>query len=110
MITQSNAVKIWNTLRIVSLGIVVALTVFATARGYSHVIDVKLPSSHSENQKWEDKERRGLDAYNRLQKALEENRRNIENNENEENSNQLFEEFSGKDYSEAVDYESNHCG
>lgn len=111
MITQNKANITWGTMRAIILAGVIGVAIFAGIKGHCHTVDIEPPSSYRENHAWEAKERSNKEAYEKVQKHLEANRnmtqeeRDARDNDPDKDRN----EPSGRDYSESVDYEANHC-
>lgn len=100
---QENANITWGTLRAISLTIALVIVIFSFAHGHCYVLDIELPSSFSIEQERAEKERRGKEAYEKIQEW--------NNNESDRNDGDSSgpNEPSGRDYAESVDYEANHC-
>ena len=103
--------KIWDSMRIAAVLAALAFAIFAVIKCHAHTVDIEPPSSYRENHAWEAKERSNKEAYEKVQKHLEANR-NLTQEERDARDNDpdsSRNEPSGRDYSESVDYEANHC-
>jgi hypothetical protein len=108
MISISTASRTWSIMRICAISIMIAIILVETVKAYCHVIDIKLPSSQAENLKWEEKENQNKKGYDKVQKALDENWKNIESGKDDGGSSR--NDWEPQDYSNYIDYQENHCG
>jgi hypothetical protein len=95
--------KIWNTARIVVLGIVLSLFV-AKAFCFAPILDVKLPSRQQSELEHKNRQRDNKKAWDKHQQNLKDAESNGDGDSKKE-----FDSVD-IDHSQIVDYERDNCG
>ncbi|MGD0665895.1 MAG: hypothetical protein ABSA17_09270 [Rhabdochlamydiaceae bacterium] len=97
-----NFEEFWSALRVIAIGIFIVLW-SADTFAFAPIVDIKVPSKQGEQMKAEEQNRRNEKAWHKV----DDYHRN-QNNDND--SGRDYEKPSGRDYSEAIDYERNNIG